>query len=129
MAIELSIISNFLLNDRWTFKDRRHAERPFWRRGLDFHVISLVGALMQLVVFVALNVVWMFLLYPQAQVDGYFATAGGWIGRYIGHPLLEPPEVGALKYVSQLFGIGVAVLWNFLANFHWTWRIERKVEH
>ena len=124
LAIEISIINNFLLNDRWTFVDRRHSESPFRRRFLHFHAVSLVGAIVQLCVFVGGNVVWMYLTYSALDIDAYFATAGGWFERYVMHPLFSPPEVGELKYLSQLFGIGTAVVWNFLANFHWTWRTE-----
>jgi putative flippase GtrA len=124
LAIELSIINNFLINDRWTFADRRHADVPFWRRGMHFHAVSLIGAVVQLLVFVVGNVIWMYLTYSTAQIDSYFATAGSPFERFVVHPFLEPPEVGALKYLSQLAGIGIAVMWNFLANFHWTWRIE-----
>jgi putative flippase GtrA len=124
LAIELSIINNFLLNDRWTFADRRHAEIPFWRRAVHFHAVSLIGAVVQLTVFVVGNVIWMYLTYDTQQIDAYFATAGSWFERFVMHPLFAPPEVGTLKYLSQLFGIGTAVVWNFLANFHWTWRTE-----
>jgi putative flippase GtrA len=124
LAIELSIVNNFLLNDRWTFRDRRHAEIPFWRRAVQFHAVSLIGAVVQLLIFVAGNVIWMYLTYSTDQIDAYFAGAGNWFERFVIHPLFSPPEVGALKYLSQLAGIGTAVMWNFLANFHWTWRTE-----
>jgi putative flippase GtrA len=125
LAIEVSILSNFLLNDRWTFRDRRHAERSLAKRAADFHLVSLVGAAMQLSVFVASNVAWMLLLSPREVSDAYFGGGAPWFDRFIRHPLLEPPDVGALKYVSQLLGIGLAVLWNYLANFHLTWRTRK----
>ncbi len=120
----MSIINNFLINDRWTFADRRDAGRPFWRRGLHFHAVSLVGAVVQLLVFVGGNAMWMYLTYSDARIDAYFATAGTWFHRFVVHPFVSPPDVGPLKYVSQLVGIGIAVVWNFLANFHWTWRAD-----
>jgi putative flippase GtrA len=89
-----------------------------------FHAVSLIGAVVQLTVFVVGNVIWMYLTYDTQQIDAYFATAGSWFERFVMHPLFAPPEVGTLKYLSQLFGIGTAVVWNFLANFHWTWRTE-----
>jgi dolichol-phosphate mannosyltransferase len=41
IAIEASIISNFLLNDRWTFKDRRDSK--IWSRLLKFNTVSAAG--------------------------------------------------------------------------------------
>ena len=43
-SIETAIISNFLLNDRFTFADRRRtAPSPFWIRMLKYNLISLSG--------------------------------------------------------------------------------------
>jgi putative flippase GtrA len=39
LAVELAIISNYLLNDRWTFA----ARRPSFRRFAKFNVASLAG--------------------------------------------------------------------------------------
>jgi dolichol-phosphate mannosyltransferase len=41
IAIEASIISNFLLNDRWTFRDRR--DNKVWPRLLRFNTVSAAG--------------------------------------------------------------------------------------
>ncbi|UCD51274.1 MAG: GtrA family protein [Phycisphaerales bacterium] len=44
VAIELSILSNFLLNNAWTFRDRRTGI-SFWERLIRFHVVAgLAGA-------------------------------------------------------------------------------------
>jgi len=45
IAIELSIINNFILNDRWTFKDRRSGSTLF--RLFKFHLSSIAGVLTQ----------------------------------------------------------------------------------
>lgn len=45
LAIEVSIISNFLLNDRWTFHDRRH-DHVAERLG-KFNLVSLLGMAIQ----------------------------------------------------------------------------------
>ena len=42
-SIEASILSNFILNDIWTFRDRR--ERSRIGRTLRFHVVAAGGAL------------------------------------------------------------------------------------
>jgi putative flippase GtrA len=125
MAIELSVISNLLLNEAWTFRDRRPS-KPFWRRAVKFHIVSGIGATGQLMVFVVGNVLWMVVLYDPAAVDAYFAAHVGWFDRYLVHPFVDPPDVGKLMYVSQLAGIGAAMTWNFLANFYWTWRAPKE---
>ncbi len=46
LGIAVSIFTNFLLNDRWTWGDRDKA--PFLRRVTAFYVVSLSAALVQL---------------------------------------------------------------------------------
>jgi dolichol-phosphate mannosyltransferase len=44
ISYETSIITNFVLNDTWTFRDRRSpGMRKFLYRGLKFNMVSLVG--------------------------------------------------------------------------------------
>ncbi len=44
-AIELSIVSNFIWNDVWTFRsNRQHALSYWWQRLLSFQVVSIGGA-------------------------------------------------------------------------------------
>jgi len=53
-AIELSILSNFLLNDVWTFRDLgNHKLSRWWQRLLSFQVVSIGGAIIN---FVTLNI-------------------------------------------------------------------------
>lgn len=52
LAIEFSILFNFLLNDVWTFKKERVGS--FLNRMVKFHVSSLVGGVVQYVVVIAL---------------------------------------------------------------------------
>jgi len=54
LAIELSIIFNFTLNDVWTFKDRRIGNP--WKRLLKFHVSSLSGGIVQYITVILLLV-------------------------------------------------------------------------
>lgn len=54
IAIELSIVNNFIWNDLWTFKsDKQHAIGYRWQRFISYHVISIGGAIIN---FVILNV-------------------------------------------------------------------------
>lgn len=121
LAIEVSIISNFLLNEVWTFSDRKNGEVGLLGRALRFHMVSLLGAVIQWGIFVTCNVVWLFAVQGSAGAGGYFDGAG-WLENYLYKPIAEPPEVGDLKYLSQLFGIAAATFWNFFANFYWTWK-------
>lgn len=95
-AIELSIIWNFLLNNAWTFRDKNEqAKAGFLQRMVTYNVVSLVGMAIQLGCFVGLNQVFM--------------------------QLMNLSEPGLWKYPSQLVGIGVAMAWNLLSNFYFTW--------
>ncbi|ABS56964.1 Dolichyl-phosphate beta-D-mannosyltransferase [Methanoregula boonei 6A8] len=54
ISIELSILSNFILNDSWTFKTGQHALPHWWQRLLSFQVVSLGGAAINFVILNAL---------------------------------------------------------------------------
>ncbi|MEZ4470682.1 MAG: GtrA family protein [bacterium] len=121
LAIQVSILSNFIINDRWTFRGH-DGGRSTLHRALRFQAVSLVGAVMQWVVFILGNIAALRLL---AGADGLAAwwsgAAPGALGA-VTWPITHPPEVGGWIYLSQLVGIGIATGWNFLANFWWTWR-------
>ena len=53
IAIELSILSNFLLNNFWTFKARR-VETSFWKRMMRFHLVSFTAGLINYLVLLSL---------------------------------------------------------------------------
>ena len=92
LAIEVSILSNFILNDRWTFKDHHHT---LWvHRLIKFHGVSLVGAFIQ----------W-----------GIFWGTSQWY-------LTWESEITGALYLCQLIGIALGTFWNFLANLMWTWK-------
>ena len=121
IAIELSIISNFVFNDRWTF--RSQYESGSWlRRGARFQLVSMVGALIQWCVFIAGNVFVLQATHGDAALANYLGQAGSSFDRLAQLLVLEPPDIGYWILGSQCAGIAVATGWNFLANFHWTWR-------
>ena len=50
-SIESSIISNFILNDRWTFGDRpQNGGGGMLARGLKFNLVSLAGVAINMVI-------------------------------------------------------------------------------
>lgn len=120
LAIEVSIVTNFLVNEAWTFRDRR-TSGALPSRMVRFHLVSLVGAALQWIVFVAANAV-----FATALGIPLAGAGGGWIERWIIHPVLTPPDVGSWMYLAQLAGIAVATFWNFFANFYWTWKHRRE---
>jgi dolichol-phosphate mannosyltransferase len=87
IAIEVSILNNFLWNDLWTFgSDREHQKRSSAGRLWLFHLVSAGGA--------AIN--WVILL-TLTQFAGVYYLA------------------------SNLIGILIAFIWNYLVNRHVTW--------
>ena len=121
IGIEVSILCNFLINDTWTFRDRRaEAKVGFMARMGRYHLTAFVGGVIQWFLFVTLNLLWLNLLWDSHAYFHEISVLQGtdfWLA-----PVLNPPEVGQWKYLSQLVGIGVATFWNFLVNFFWTWR-------
>lgn len=120
LAIQVSIVTNFIINDRWTFSDQQHEHR--WpMRALRFQLISLVGAVVQWTIFNAGNVLIFWALNGGAAVDAWAGGESGVIALAV-HTVTHPPPVGWGIYISQLVGIGIATGWNFFANLFWTWR-------
>ncbi len=98
-GIVVSIFTNFLINDRWTWKDRDKGQGNWWRRCRDFYVASALAAAVQFAVFLAV----VSALKLQTGVAGLSA---------------ESVEVLA----GQLTGIALATPLNFIVNHVWTFR-------
>lgn len=43
IAIETSIVTNFILNEKWTFRDRSKGKKGMFRRGIKFNTVSVAG--------------------------------------------------------------------------------------
>ena len=88
ISIETSIISNFIFNNYFTFRDRRSpGVKSFLNRLVKFNLVSLAG------LGINMGVLWLL------------------------------TEVFGLYYLlSNLCGIVVATLWNYLVNTWWTWK-------
>lgn len=119
-AIEISILSNFAINEWWTFRDRSHG--TLVGRAARFQLVSLVGGALQWLVFLGGIVALLRLLEGPGAVDAYFGGEGPFFQHYVQRLVREPPDVGAGVYPAQLTGIAAATGWNYLANFYWTWR-------
>jgi len=87
IGIEAAILSNFVLNRSWTFKDRGILEfRSILTALYRDHAVRSVGIVLNLVI-----------LWLLTSVFGFY---------YI---------------LSQVIGIGIAMLWNYSGNQWWTW--------
>ncbi len=53
ISIEASIISNFLLNEHWTFSDRRQKNIRMLNRAVKFNLVSFAGMLINIAVLFA----------------------------------------------------------------------------
>jgi dolichol-phosphate mannosyltransferase len=69
LGILISILTNFLLNDLWTWKDRHKAEGRFVGRLLRFYLVSSVAALLQFGTAMGLSI-FFHLHYLVAQLCG-----------------------------------------------------------
>jgi putative flippase GtrA len=92
IAIEISIISNFLLNDLWTWRDR--TKKKFIYRFLQYHISVGITAVL---------VNWGILLILTELFNVYYL-------------------------ISNLIGIGVGTLSNYIINDLWTFRTKKAEE-
>jgi len=96
-AIEVSILWNFALNSRFTYRDRNAgAVAGLAARALRYNLVSLIGLVLQLGTFVLLRAI------------------------LLRH--LEREALGDLRYPAQCAGIALATAWSFAGNLHFTWR-------
>jgi putative flippase GtrA len=103
IAIEVSIVWNFLLNNAVTYRDRNvYAQADVGGRLLRYNVVSLAGLAIQLGTFVLLRLL---------------VTRG-----------LHRDALGSLRYPAQCAGIALATAWNFTVNLRFTWRQEPDAE-
>ncbi len=114
IAIWLSILSNFAVNELWTFKDRREGNSNVFQRMMIFHAVSILGGSIQWFVFVVANA-------TIAEILGIGANGNVLEDSFLSRYVFNPSDVGNYKYLAQLVGIGVATFFNFFANLYWTW--------
>jgi len=76
VAIEISIISNFLLNDFWTFRDRRSGHAAM--RLIKFNLLMIAGLIAQLLIVYGVTTY----LGIDPSVSNLIGIAGAFILRY-----------------------------------------------
>jgi len=101
LAIEASIVSNFLLHDAFTFPDRRAGAGGWAGRLGRYHAVSSLGAAVQLVTFLAV------------------AAAFGWAA-----PGMDP---GLRRILAQGAGIGLAFAASWSGSARFAWGVRRPV--
>jgi len=89
VSIEASIVTNFILNNIWTFRNRLLASGTIFARFLKYNLACLIG------IGLNVSVLW-------------------WLTEILGMYYL----------ISNLFGIAVAVIWNYSASVRWVWRTQ-----
>ena len=104
LAIELSIIFNFMLNDVWTFKDRRAGS--FIKRLVKFHASSFSGGIVQYAIVILLLVsflhfsngseILLFLFFSDVKAQSLFLVIINFIGIVSGFAVRF---ITSLKYV------------------------------
>jgi putative flippase GtrA len=115
LAVEVAIITNFTGNHIWTFRGAEERQRrlPFAER---HHLIGpIVTWFLQPTVrrFVKFNAVSLVGLILTTAITTFLAGQYG--------PELRAMFGAAYFVPANLVGIGVAMVWNFLANVVWTW--------
>lgn len=115
LAVEAAIITNFAGHQVWTFRgaEERPRRLPFAER---HHLIGpLVTWVLQPTVrrFVKFNAVSLVGLVITTAITTFLASQYG--------PELRAVAGDAYFVPANLVGIGVAMVWNFLANALWTW--------
>jgi len=102
VGIVISIFTNYLLNNAWTWGDRTAADpNGFWRRLGKFYLVSSVAAAIQYGTTVGISS-WM-------REQGLFSAS--LYGDYRVYHVLAP-----------IVGICIGLVINFLANHLWTFR-------
>jgi len=102
IGIEVSIITNFLLNDAWTFRDRSHGHSGMGRRGLKFNAVSLGGLVINMAALFTLVSMGIYYLYANlfgiacAVLWNYIVNLKWtWSGSSFGGLKLPPKTVSA----------------------------------
>jgi len=106
LAIELSIIFNFILNDIWTFKDKRVGS--FIKRLLKFHMSSASGGIIQYTVVISIIVIMFHFSNASEILAILFFTS---------YLKLQSLVLGIINFIGIISGFIV----RFLTSIKWVW--------
>ena len=102
VAIELSIITNFILNNFWTFSARNNSS-SFGLKGLKFNAVSFISLGISITVFILLEHIF------SANHLFEYSILG-----------IKPERFQEL--LAQAVGIVPAIVVNYFLNSYWTWK-------
>jgi len=106
LAIEISIIFNFMLNDVWTFKDKRIGNT--WKRLLKFHMSSASGGVIQYIVVISIIVIMFHFSNASEIVAILFFTS---------YLKLKSLVLGIINFIGIISGFIV----RFITSIKWVW--------
>jgi len=106
LAIELSIIFNFILNDIWTFKDKRVGS--FIKRLLKFHMSSASGGIIQYTAVISIIVIMFHFSNASEILAILFFTS---------YLKLQTLVLGIINFIGIISGFIV----RFLTSIKWVW--------
>jgi putative flippase GtrA len=106
LAIEISIIFNFMLNDVWTFKDKRIGNT--WKRLLKFHMSSASGGIIQYIVVISIIVIMFHFSNASEIVAILFFTS---------YLKLKSLVLGIINFIGIISGFIV----RFITSIKWVW--------
>lgn len=108
LGILVSIFTNFVLNDNWTWKDRRRAGPGAWfKRLCKYYVAAAVAGAVQL------GCVW---LLTQPGDNAAMPVLYSPVQTYISLDIFE--------MLANMAGIGAGILINFFVNNLWTFKVR-----
>ncbi|AWR94583.1 GtrA family protein [Acidianus brierleyi] len=106
LAIEISIIFNFMLNDVWTFKDKRIGN--IWKRLLKFHMSSASGGIIQYIVVISIIVIMFHFSNASEILAILFFTS---------YLKLQSLVLGIINFIGIISGFIV----RFITSIKWVW--------
>jgi putative flippase GtrA len=110
----LSLINGFVWNRRWTFHDKRG--EPRWQQAIKFTVVNATGYCLN----IAVSVLLLSLISTLGQ--------GAWRANHFRGVVFAILQGHAPHYSflavngAGVVATAVVVLWNYLANHHWSFR-------
>jgi len=104
VGILVSILTNFLLNDFWTWRDRRGSgAASFLGRMSRYYAVSAIAAVLQYLTSLGVTALLALLLHGSASA----VVAVWW------------------KWLAVLAGVALGTLVNFIVNHYWTYGKQR----
>lgn len=125
-GIVVSVFTNFVLNDLWTWRDRRdRAVSGFWGRLVKFYLVSAVAAAVQFTTSMGIALA----ARRSAAWESQLQRADSWVSGIVHyfHALMWMSIYGEHRLYHVLapcIGIALGMMINFFVNNVWTFRAK-----